>query len=288
MTGFGRGSASSEAFLVTVELSSVNRKQAEVAVQAPRELAELEPRIRKKILARIDRGRVQTVVRLDRPEGAPVPVRVDAGLARAFEAAFSELSEVLGRGISPAATDFLRQPGIVSLEEPDLDLDAVWEVLRPALESAADALVAMRTAEGADLGRDLSTRIGTLERLASEIAAAAPDVPARQKKLLLARLRDAGLDLDPDDDRVLKEIALFADRCDISEELTRLAAHIERFRHYLASGKPVGRSLDFLCQELHREWNTIGSKANDSAIAQLVVEAKAELEKIREQAQNVE
>lgn len=288
MTGFGRGTAATDQFVANVELSALNRKQAEVVIQGPRELLDLEPLIRRTILARIDRGRIQASIALARPPAAPLPVRVDTRLARALEAAFAELSATLGRPLLPQPTDFLRQPGIVALEEPALDPDAAWQALAPALDAALDALLAMRAAEGADLKRDLETRLATVAELAAQAAAAAPAVPARQRELLLARLRDAHLDLDPADDRVLKELALFADRCDISEELTRLSAHLTRFRHYLASGQPAGRSLDFLCQELHREWNTIASKAGDAAIAQLVVQAKAELEKIREQAQNVE
>lgn len=288
MTGFGRGTAATDQFIANVELSSLNRKQAEVVVQGPRELLDLEPRIRRAVLERIDRGRVQVVVTLDRPAGAPLPVRVDTRLARALEAAFAELSATLGRPLVPAPTDFLRQPGVIALEEPALDPEAAWQALGPALDAALATLVAMRAAEGADLRRDLEARLAAVQQLAGSAAAAAAAVPARQREALLARLRDAGLALDPGDERVLKELALFSDRSDISEELTRLTAHLDRFRAYLDAGQPAGRALDFLCQELHREWNTIGSKAGDAAVAQLVVQAKTELEKIREQVQNVE
>jgi len=288
MTGFGRGTAATDDFIANVELSSVNRKQADVAVQAPRELAELEAQIRRTVLERVSRGRVQVIIKLDRPAEAAVPVRVDARLARALDTAFNEISDAVDRPVLPQATDFLRQPGIISLEEAELDTDAAWQALSPALAQAIDGLVSMRIAEGADLKRDLESRISTLAELAAKVAAAAPNVPIRQRELLFNRLRDAGLDLDPSDDRVLKELALFADRCCISEELTRLDAHLGRFREFLDSGEPVGRSLDFLCQEIHREWNTIGSKANDPAIAATVIDAKTELEKVREQVQNVE
>ena len=288
MTGFGRGTATTDDFVANVELSSVNRKQADVSIQAPRELAEIESKIRRTVLDRISRGRVQVIIHLDRPAGAPVPVRVDTRLARALEASFTGISDAIDRPILPTATDFLRQPGIISLEESELDTDAAWQALSPALDAALEALVSMRVAEGADLKRDLETRIATIAGYAAGVAAAAPRVPARQRELLFNRLRDAGLDLDPADERVLKELALFADRCCISEELTRLDAHLGRFREFLDSGEPIGRSLDFLCQEFHREWNTIGSKANDPAIAATVIDAKTELEKIREQVQNVE
>jgi uncharacterized protein (TIGR00255 family) len=288
MTGFGRGTATTDDFIANVELSSVNRKQADVAVQAPRELAELEPQVRRTVLERISRGRVQVIISLERPAEAPVPVRVDTRLARALAAAFTEISDAVDRPVLPVATDFLRQPGIISLEESELDATAAWQTLSPALAQALDGLVSMRVAEGADLKRDLESRLATLAEAAAEAAAAAPRVLVRQREQLFNRLRDARLDLDPADDRVLKELAIFADRCCISEELTRLDAHLGRFREFLASGEPVGRALDFLCQEIHREWNTIGSKANDPDIAATVIDAKAELEKIREQVQNVE
>jgi uncharacterized protein (TIGR00255 family) len=149
-------------------------------------------------------------------------------------------------------------------------------------------MMAMRRAEGADLKTEIERLLASLQGEVEAIAAIAPNVPATQREALLKRLREAGLDLDVDDERVLKEIALYAERCDVTEELTRARAHFARFDDYLSRDEPVGRSLDFLCQEMNRELNTIGSKANDSRIAHHVVTAKSELEKIREQVQNVE
>jgi uncharacterized protein (TIGR00255 family) len=146
----------------------------------------------------------------------------------------------------------------------------------------------MRESEGSHLKSDFLARLETLVSFARKIATEAPGRPIRQRELLNKRLRDAGLELDPADERVVKEIALFADRCDVSEEITRLDSHFAKFREYLDAAEPPGRALDFLCQELFREFNTIGSKANDASIAQTIVEAKTELEKIREQVQNVE
>jgi uncharacterized protein (TIGR00255 family) len=146
----------------------------------------------------------------------------------------------------------------------------------------------MRSSEGEHLKADFISRLNTLILFSQKIAAEAPARPVRQRELLAKRLRDAGLDLDLADERVAKEIALFADRCDVSEEITRLESHFAKFREYLDAAEPPGRALDFLCQELFREFNTIGSKANDASIAQTIVEAKTELEKIREQVQNIE
>jgi uncharacterized protein (TIGR00255 family) len=288
MTGFGRGSAVTGAWLASVELSTVNRKQAEVVVQLPRELSEVDGRVRKRVQTAVSRGRVQVAINLEPAEGCTSAVRVDAALARAFEAAFSELGELIGRKVLPSAADYLRQPGVLAIGASQIDAETAWAAIAPALDEALTQLTTMRSREGVDLATDFSARLSTLESLTQRIASAAPQRPIRQRELLLKRLRDAGLDLDPDDERVIKELALFADRCDISEEVTRLDSHFAKFREYMDAAEPPGRALDFLCQEIFREFNTIGSKANDAAIAQTIVEAKTELEKIREQVQNVE
>lgn len=288
MTGFGRGTTATEVWHATVEISSVNRKQAEVVVQAPRELAELDARIRKSVLAVLSRGRIQVSLVLEPAQGAGADFRIDPVLALAFSAAFTRLGETIGQPILPAASDFLRQPGIVLTGSVKIDAELAWLAVQPALDEALGQLAAMRHSEGCHLREDFLARLSTLVGFTQKIAAEAPGRPLRQRELLIRRLRDAGLDLDPADERVVKEIALFADRCDVSEEITRLESHFARFREYLDAAEPPGRALDFLCQELFREFNTIGSKANDASIAQTIVEAKTELEKIREQVQNVE
>jgi len=288
MTGFGRGSATTDDGTATVEIACVNRKQAEVVVQLARELAELESGIRRAVLNTISRGRIQVSVQFERPGGTAAPVRVDLALVDALETAFQRISAHTRRPLAPEAGDFLRTPGIIRIEDGGLSPDAAWPAIERALEVAIEQVLDMRATEGRDLARDLATRLGLLEKTALAIAALAPGRPERHRDLLLKRLRDAGLELDFQDDRVLRELAVFADRCDISEEITRLDSHFRKFRDYMAGGEPAGRPLDFLCQEIHREFNTIGSKASDAAIAQHVVEAKTELEKIREQVQNVE
>jgi uncharacterized protein (TIGR00255 family) len=288
MTGFGRGSATTDDGTATVEIACVNRKQAEVVVQLARELAELESGIRRAVLNTISRGRIQVAIQFERPGGTAAPVRVDLTLVDALESAFQRISAHTRRSVAPEAADFLRTPGIIRIEDGGLSADAAWPAIERALEVAIEQVLDMRAAEGRDLARDLSTRLDLLEKTAAAIAAIAPARPERYRDQLLKRLRDAGLELDLHDDRVLRELAVFADRCDISEEITRLDSHFRKFRDYMAGSEPAGRPLDFLCQEIHREFNTIGSKASDAAIAQHVVEAKTELEKIREQVQNVE
>jgi len=288
MTGFGRGSAATDDWQATVEASSVNRKQAEVVVQAPRELNELEARIRKAVLAVVSRGRIQVSISLERSQATASSVQVDGLLARSFDAAFVDLGKSLGRDVLPVAADFLRQPGIISVGTGQVDVEQAWLAIQLALTDALQQLSAMRAREGQDLKADFLARLAILAAFAGKISALATTRPIRQREVLMKRLRDAGLELDPSDERVVKELALFADRCDVTEELTRLDSHFAKFREYLEAPEPPGRALDFLCQELFREFNTIGSKANEASIAQTIVEAKTELEKIREQVQNVE
>ncbi len=288
MTGFGRGAATKKMWQATVELSAVNRKQAEVVIQAPRELNELDARIRKAVLAVVSRGRVQVSIHLERAHSATASFQVDSALAQGFAAAFSALSETVGHSVTPLAADYLRQPGIIEVGNGEMNAETVWLAVEPALTDALTQLAAMRAHEGAHLRKDFLERLESLVGWVQKISSDAPGRVVRQRDLLHKRLRDAGLDLDPADERVAKEIALFADRCDVSEELTRLGSHFEKFREYLDAPEAPGRALDFLCQELFREFNTIGSKANDASIAQAIVEAKTELEKIREQVQNIE
>lgn len=288
MTGFGRGSATTEDFTASVEITSVNRKQSEIVVQGTRDLADLEPRIRKAVSRATSRGRLQVSVRLEPTSKSVKPARVDHQLALAIEKAFIELTDLIGREVYPKAADFIRQPGVITFEDSGLDPDLAWQAVEPALEVALEQLLAMRSLEGSHLQEDFLLRLAKLRQFAEQLAADAPTRLVRQRELLLKRIREAGLDLDPSDDRILKEIALYADRCDISEELTRLESHFRKFHEYLGGTEPPGRALDFLCQELFREFNTIGSKSNDAGLAQIIVEAKTELEKIREQVQNVE
>lgn len=290
MTGFGRGTHSTGDWTASVEASSINRKQAEIVANLPRPLQALESRVRQATLPHISRGRVQLSIKLERPEGAVSDqIRINPALAKSFESAFSDLSLIIGRPLLPTPADYMRQPGILEIGEPEeIDHEVAWAAIAPALGQAIANLNAMRASEGKHLQEDFLARLGQLMAFTQAIADHAPGRPERQRELLFKRLSDLGLPLEMDDERLVREIALFADRCDISEEITRLHSHFAKFHEYLHSGEPAGRSLDFLCQELFREFNTIGSKANDAFVAQTVVEAKTELEKLREQIQNIE
>lgn len=288
MTGFGRGTGHHEGVLATVEIATVNRKQAEVVIQLPRELAELESGIRKTVLDAISRGRAQVSVKLEQENATSTEIQVDQDLAVALHQALRQLGGKIGEDLPLSASDLLRHPGLITTGETELDPETAMTALSPALSEALAALKAMRTDEGAHLKDDFLARLDALKGFATTLANTAPGRCERHREMLMKRLADAGLELDLEDERLVRELALFADRCDISEELTRLDSHFAKFHNYLGSGEPCGRPLDFLCQELFREFNTIGSKANDAGIAQTIVEAKTELEKIREQVQNVE
>lgn len=288
MTGFGRAEHATSNIVARIEASSVNRKQGEVVVQLPRAYAELEAIVRKAALEKVSRGRVTISIHLEKPEAETSAIRINASRARALEAAFTELSDAIDRHVQPSAGDFLRTPEILEFDNEPVDADQALEAIRPALQATLDQLIAMRSTEGGHLREDIETRISTLEQAADDILSHAPSVLEKYRENLQRRLSEAGLEIDLNDERLLKEIGLFADRCDITEEITRLRSHFIKFREYLGLEEPVGRPLDFLCQELNREFNTIGSKANDAELAQMVVNAKTELEKIREQVQNIE
>jgi len=288
MTGYGGGECSQEGFKVAVELSSVNRKQSEISISLPRELEVLEAQIRDEINRRVARGRVTARVTLHATEGREA-VQVNRGLAKAYVTELRKLAKELKLTGDVSLELLVRAPGVLESDAQVGDAVAFWPAVHEALQQALVTLLKMRGREGAHLRKDLCDRIAVLRKSVVRVRKEAPLVQKRFREQLLERIRNAGLEeLKIDEDRLLKEVVYFADRSDISEELTRLQSHFQQFDDCLKSAEPVGRTLDFLAQEMNREINTIGSKANDSAISREVVALKAELEKFREQAQNVE
>ena len=290
MTGRGAAAAAGRLARVEVELSSVNRKQLDVDVGLPRFLAAYESRVLETVQGRLSRGRITGEIRVTWAEAAQAAgAKVDLGLARAAVGALRAAAKKLDLPDDLKASALLALPGLVAFEHGERDLEALWPTVRQALEAALAKLQAMRKKEGAALGRDLRMLLGILRKLAREIAARAPGVAETYRANLLKRIAAAlpGSDLAADD-RLLKEVALFADKADVTEELVRLDSHFRQAEDALKAGGVVGRALDFLVQEIGREINTIGSKANDAEIARRVVAAKAELERFREQVQNVE
>lgn len=288
MTGFGSASVAESGIRITIEATSVNRKVAEVVIQIPRELGNLEESLRKQVIQRIARGRVQINVSIERSGPTTELLSVDLDLAKALADATRRIRDATGEPVPLHAGDFFRHPGVIATATLGIDLDAAAGVTHRALDQALDQLVAMRAREGDDLKADFLMRIHHLSEITHRIEAKAADRPARQREILMKRLAESGLQFGDDDEKIAREVAIFADRCCISEEIIRLHSHFDKFIELLESMTACGRALDFLCQEIHREFNTIGSKANDTAVAHLVVDAKTEVEKIREQVQNVE
>ena len=215
-------------------------------------------------------------------------VELDTALAKAYHRAIQKLQKEIKLNGSLTLDTILRAPGVMKLAEASMDAERVWPDIESALRKAITGLVKMREKEGKFLATDLTERLNLLESGLGLITKSAPETITRYREQLHTRIKEAGIDVPMDDERLVKEVVFFADRCDISEEITRLSSHLKQFRDGLKSNEPVGRTLDFLAQEMGREINTIGSKANAAEISQQVVKMKAELEKIREQIQNIE
>lgn len=288
MTGYGRAEVTTGKWQLTVEMSAVNRKQTDIAIHLPSRLTELEPEVRKRILAAISRGRVNARVQIEATAAGAIELFFDEELARRYIDSVRRLAAETSTGLGLSASDLFRAPGVFRLEESEAELEELREPLMSALDQAIVAMSEMQEREGAHLREDIEGRLEAIGSLAADIRRSAPAVVENYRRNLRSRLQDSGLEIDLDDERVLREIGLYAERCDITEELIRIDSHLNQFRNYFGSGEAMGRPLDFLCQELNREINTIGSKANDAGIAQRIVQAKTELEKIREQVQNVQ
>ncbi len=287
MTGFGAGRAGRGDEEIDVEIRSVNHKFCEVKVRLPRELSAIELEMARAVKERLARGGVDVSVRRA-PGRVAVAPRVDAALAEAYVRAFREIQARLALPGAVHLADVLGAEGVVRLEERAVDLESARAGAMDALEQALAALTAMRGREGVALARDLEGRLATIEDLVTRIETIAPQSIERYRVRLEQRIEEVsrGLSLDPA--RLAQEVALFADRIDVSEELTRLRSHVAQTRGLLGGDEPAGRKMEFVVQEMHREANTIGAKSQGADISAAVVALKAEIERMREQVQNVE
>lgn len=288
MTGYGRGQSASNGVKFSVELNSVNRKQSDVVVALPRELTELEPRVRDVINSEVSRGRLNVVIAVHGSKGSGAALALDRQLARTFYKSMVELQKELGAAGEITIDTILRAPGVLRPPEDELPIDEAWPHVEAALKEALGDLVKMREREGKHLAKDLIKRLKVVRTAVRKIRQLQPAVVKRYRQSLHDRIERAGIDLPLDDDRLVKEVIFFAEKSDITEELTRLESHFAQFAHHLRKQEPVGRTLEFMSQEIGREFNTLGAKANDVEISQLVVTCKSEMEKIREQIQNIE
>ena len=290
MTGYGRAEAAGSRLAISVECKSVNHRHLDVALKLPRALSALELDARRLVQSAVQRGRVDVSVSLSPIEGAHLSsLTVDLAQAREYAAMARQLAHDLSLDGGPGLAWLLEQPGVVSREsEPSLRPEDAWPLLEQALRRALDELVARRQAEGDALARELQALAETLGAQTDLIAERAPLAVERRAARLRERIQSLLADTAVDETRVLTEVAVWAEKTDISEELARLRAHLEQLARLLDDGGTVGRTLDFLIQEMNREVNTVGSKADDLEISQAVIAAKSTLEKLREQTQNIE
>lgn len=287
MTGFGSAAASTADYSVKIEVRSVNHRYGEIVVRTPKGYHAIEDRVRRLAGEFIERGRTEIFVSIEEFHGRQRTVRLDKGLLEGYRHAFQEAGETLGQSGSLTLDMLPAIQDVFLVEEFEADIDSVWPLIEGAAREALKRLVDMRSIEGNRLEEDMLQRLLHVETLLSAIARRSPDVVEDYRKRLTERIAEM-LSQDIDEQRIALEVALFADKSNIDEEITRARSHIEQFRSACCAGGAVGRKLDFLLQELNREINTIGSKAQDGEIARLVVEVKAELEKIREQVQNIQ
>ncbi len=289
MTGFGRKEASGTGVRLTIEVRSVNNRYIDVQVKTPRSLAVLEARIRKAVQDRFSRGRFDVYVTRDGEQAKTGRLVLDEALAAQYVGILRELQARFGLGGEIDLSLVAAFQGLVTVTEEKEDTDAVWQTLSAGLGQALDELDGMRGEEGRALVHDMARRLDVVDSLMKEIHELSPLSVEQARKRMSEALSRLTKEL-PDPARIAQEIAILAERTDVTEELTRLGSHLTQFRTMIAeaTGEPVGRKLDFLLQEMGREANTIASKAMDAQISYRVVNVKAELEKIREQAQNIE
>lgn len=288
MTGYGGAKGEVENFPVSVELKSVNNRFLDVSVRLPRSYIFAEEPMKAAVGKRLNRGKVDVFVTVDAAQVDDVQITVNSALAAGYVRALEQISAENGLSGEISPVDIARFPEVLSVEKVEADRERFAAGLTQVLESALDELEAMRCREGARLEAYIRSRLERIEALVGIVEARSPETVAAYRARLEQRLQEVLADRALDEQRILTEAAIFADRVAVDEETVRLRSHIAQMREMLAAGSPVGRKLDFLIQEFNREANTIGSKCSDAELAKVVVELKGEIEKIREQVQNIE
>ena len=288
MTGYGRGTASLEGRELTIELKSVNNRFLDIGMKLPRQLSFLEDGLRKLLNDSLNRGHVDVFVNYRNLRSDAKTVRVDEALLQAYLTSARESAKALALDDDLTLSKALTLPDVTTILPADEDQQALTELGRTAMTMAIDGLKAMRFKEGERLKADLSARMDTMTGYAAAIERRAPAVAEEYRTKLTARIEELLGETEVDRARLATEVAIFADRAAIDEEIVRLNTHLVHFKELLEADEPVGRKMDFLVQEMNRECNTIGSKANDAELTGIVLLSKAEIEKLREQIQNIE
>ena len=288
MTGYGSAKGSVEGQEITVELKSVNNRYLDCSVRLPRNFLFAEDTVKQAVSAGVSRGKVDVFVSAQASQDSGTVVSVNEELARGYRDAVARIAETLGLESGLNAFSLARFPDVLTVERRELDKDKAAAALSEITAKAVEEFNAMREREGERLRRDMLGKLETIEGLVSVVEERSPQTVKEYRERLEARLRDILADRSLDEQRVITEAAIFADRTAVDEETVRLRSHIAQFRTMLEEGSPIGREMDFLVQEFNRESNTIGSKCSDASLAKVVVDLKSEIEKIREQLQNVE
>ena len=288
MTGYGSAKGSVEGQEITVELKSVNNRYLDCSVRLPRNFLFAEDTVKQAVSAGVSRGKVDVFVSAQASQDSGTVVSVNEELARGYRDAVARIAETLGLESGLNAFSLARFPDVLTVERRELDKDKAAAALSEITAKAVEEFNAMREREGERLRRDMLGKLETIEGLVSVVEERSPQTVKEDRERLEARLRDILADRSLDEQRVITEAAIFADRTAVDEETVRLRSHIAQFRTMLEEGSPIGRKMDFLVQEFNRESNTIGSKCSDASLAKVVVDLKSEIEKIREQLQNVE
>lgn len=288
MTGYGSAKGSVEGQEITVELKSVNNRYLDCSVRLPRNFLFAEDTVKQAVSAGVSRGKVDVFVSAQASQDSGTVVSVNEELARGYRDAVARIAETLGLESGLNAFSLARFPDVLTVERRELDKEKAAAALSEITAKAVEEFNAMREREGERLRRDMLGKLETIEGLVSVVEERSPQTVKEYRERLEARLRDILADRSLDEQRVITEAAIFADRTAVDEETVRLRSHIAQFRTMLEEGSPIGRKMDFLVQEFNRESNTIGSKCSDASLAKVVVDLKSEIEKIREQLQNVE
>ncbi len=287
MTGYGIGRAAGEGWEVSAELKTVNHRFLDLSLRLPRNIMFLEQTVRDAVSARLRRGHVDVFLSVLRTDDSAREVRTDEALARSYRDACLRISEATGLCGELTAKDLMGMEGVLTLEEREMDQERLIRLCAEAVNEALDHVIGMREKEGAHLAEDLRIHMDAAAVLRDRIRERAPGVVLDYRARLESKLQQL-LSEAVDPARLAQEVALMADRCAIDEEILRLGSHLDQMGQYLQADQEIGKKMDFLVQEMNREANTIGSKASDAAIAQMVVDLKSEIEKLREQIQNVE
>lgn len=288
MTGYGRSMQTVDGFCILVEIKSVNHRYFDFTARVPRLYGYIEEKLKSCVQAAISRGKVEAFVSIEELEGGSGAVSLNHSLAETYIAALRELQQRYGLRDDITVSAVARNADLFTVVKAPDDEERVWNAVKTVADAAIRSFVEMREAEGERLKNDIAARAAAIDGMVARVEKRSPQTVAEYREKLLARMKEVLADARVDEARIITEAAVYADKVAVDEETVRLQSHLKQFGSMLGSAEPIGRKLDFLMQEMNREANTIGSKAQDIAIARLVVDIKAELEKIREQIQNIE